>query len=174
MTTEEQVRRLVADALAGIRREDPRWVEGKVWQDPAYLTARLREVGGASRFRRHGAAALVQLAEALERVAREMPRSVRGFTSVAEERAHVHAVLSDRLSVSSFDVRYARRLTGSPSIYYQFRGRDGQGIIIRVSDHPPGRRAGEILIDISPTGYSAFSRWFLRRLDELGVGDSQG
>ena len=42
--------------------------------------------------------------------------------------------------------------------------------MIRVSDHPPARRADETLIDISPTGYSAFSGWFSRRLDELGVG----
>ena len=169
MTTDEQVRRLVADALASIRRDDARWIRDKVWQDSTRLSAKLSEVGGASRFRRHGATALTLLAETLERVARQLPRSTRGFRSVAEERAQAHMVLSDRLSTSRFKVQYARRLTGSPSVYYHTRGRGGRRVVIRVSDHPPARRADETLIDISPTGYSAFSGWFLRRLDELGI-----
>lgn len=170
MTTDEQVRSFVADAIASIRRDDPRWIEDRVWQDAERLSSKLSEVGGASRFRRHGTAALTQLAETLERVARQLPRSIRGFRSVAEERAHVHRVLSDRLPVGRFEVRDARRLTGSPSIYYHTRGCGGRHVVIRVSDHPPARRVDETLIDISPTGYSAFGGWFLRRLDGLGVG----
>ena len=170
MTTDEQVQRLMSEALASIRRDDPRWIEDRLWHDSERLISKLREVGGASRFRRHGAAALVQLAEALERVARKMPRSARGFTSVAEEQSQVQSVLSDRLSIGGFETWYARRLTGSPSVCYRLRGSDGKRIVIRVSDHAPNWHANETLIDISPTGYSAFSGWFLRRLDELGVG----
>ena len=174
MTTEEQVRRLVADAMASIRRDHPLWIEERFWQDSTRLSAKLREVGGASRFRRHGAAALLQLATRLERLARQMPISARGFRGVAEELTQVHSVLSDRLSTNRFDIQLARRPSGSPSVYYHLRGRGGLRIVVRVSDHPPRRRYKETLIDISPTGYSAFGRWFLRRLDELGVGDSQG
>ncbi len=170
MTTDEQVQRLMSEALASIRRDDPSWIEDRLWHDSERLISKLREVGGASRFRRHGAAALVQLAEALQRVARKMPRSARGFTSVAEEQSQVQSVRSDRLSIGGFETWYARRLTGSPSVYYRLRGSDGKRIVIRVSDHAPNWHANETLIDISPTGYSAFSGWFLRRLDELGVG----
>ena len=49
MTTDEQVRSFVADAIASIRRDDPRWIEDRVWQDAERLSSKLIEVGGASR-----------------------------------------------------------------------------------------------------------------------------
>ncbi len=170
LTAREQVLRLALEALSRIRREHPRWVEARVWLDGGYLSAVLRTVGGRVRYRRHGAEALDQLRQALELKARGMPRPVRGFTNVAEESERVSSVLSTRLGDGAPTPRHPEPSKGSPSVYYHLRGRGGQRIVVRVSDHPPRPNVDETLIDISPTGYSAFSGWFLRRLDELGVG----
>ena len=163
--------RLTSEALSTIRREHPTWIEERVWDDDVYLSALLRSIGGRSRYRNHGAEALDLLKQALELKARGMRRSVRGFTNVAEQNEHVRSVLMERLGDVEPVVRNSETIRGSPSVYYHLRGRGGQRIVVRVSDHAPTSRMHEILIDISPTGYSAFSRWFLRRLDELGVGD---
>ena len=162
------------DALAWIRREHASWIKDRVWLDDEYLASVLRSVAGRSLYRSHGAGALALLRAALESKARRLPRALRGFTNVAEQSERVRSILSARLGDSTLTPRFSEPLKGSPSVYFHVRGRGGQRVVIRVSDHPPDRRAGETLIDISPTGYSAFSRWFLRRLDELGVGDSQG
>ena len=53
------------EALAYIRRSHPSWARGRVWMDDAYLESVMRTVGGASRFRRHGAAATLRLKSAL-------------------------------------------------------------------------------------------------------------
>ena len=161
----------MTEALAWIRREHASWIMDRVWHDDEYLASVLRSVAGRSHYRIHGAGALALLRTALESKARGLPRAVRGFTNVAEQREQVSAVLSERLGVSAPTPRYSDPLKGSPSVYFHVRGRGGRRVVIRVSDHPPDRRADETLIDISPTGYSAFSQWFLRRLDELGVGD---
>ena len=159
------------EALAYIRRSHPSWARDRVWMDDAYLEFVLKSVGGASRFRRHGVAATLRLKAALMRISRGYPESIRGFTSVAEESSLVRSVLAGRLALKPPRERLATRPRGTPSIYFECRARDGSKVVIRVSDHPPDRRMNETLIDISPTGYSAFSRWFLRRLDDLGVGD---
>ena len=169
ITTEEQRERLALEALAYIRRSHPSWARDRIWLDDEYLEFVLKSVGGASRFRRHGAATTPRLKAALMRVSRGYPQSARGFTSVAEESSLVRSVLAGRLALNPPRERYATRPRGTPSIYFECRARDGRKVVIRVSDHPPDRRADETLIDISPTGYSAFSRWFLRRLDELGI-----
>ena len=157
-------------ALSSIRRDHPRWVEARVWLDEGYLSAMLRSVGGRARFRSHGAEALRLLKLALESKSRGLPHSRRGFTNVAEQSERVRSILSARLGDVKPVERNAEKIQGSPSVYYRIRDRGGRRVVIRVSDHPPDRRADETLIDISPTGYSAFSGWFLRRLDELGVG----
>ena len=157
------------EALSKIRREHPTWLEARVWDDDDYLYAILISVGGRSRCRRHGAEALALLKQSLELKARELPRAVRGFTNVSEQSEHVRSVLSNRLGAGAPTARFPETPKGSPSVYYHLRGRGGRRIVIRVSDHAPTWRMHEILIDISPTGYSAFSRWFLRRLDELGI-----
>ena len=162
------------ESLSKIRREHPRWVEAMVWRDEGCLSAMLRSVGGRARFRSHGEEALQLLKLALVSKSRGLPRSRRGFTNVAQESEQVRSVLSARLGNVTPAERNAEKIQGSPSVYYHLRGRGGLRIVIRVSDHPPRSHVNETLIDISPTGYSAFSRWFLRRLDELGVGDSQG
>ena len=169
MTAQEQAQRLMSAALLRIRREHPNWVEARVWHDESYLSAMLRSVGGRARYRSHGAEALSLLKLNLELKAKGMPRAVRGFTNVAEESEHVGSVLSARLGCGRPTPQYPEPLKGSPSVYYHLRGRGGQRIVIRVSDHPPRSHVNETLIDISPTGYSAFSGWFLRRLDELGI-----
>lgn len=174
LTAHEQAQRLMLESLSKIRRESPRWVQARVWRDEGYLSSMLISVGGRARFRRHGAEALRLLKQALESKSRRLPRSRRGFTNVAEQSEQVRSVLAVRLGDVAPVVRNAEKIQGSPSVYYHVRGRGGQRVVIRVSDHPPDLRAGETLIDISPTGYSAFSQWFLRRLDDLGVGDSQG
>ena len=158
------------EALAYIRRSHPSWARERVWMDDAYLESVMRIVGGASRFRRHGIAATMRLKAALMRISRSYPQSTRGFTSVAEESSLVRSVLGSRLALKPPRERHATRPRGTPSIYFECTARDGSKVVIRVSDHPPDRRVDETLIDISPTGYSAFSGWFLRRLDELGVG----
>ena len=158
------------EALSTIRRDHPTWVETKVWNDEGYLSAVLRSVGGRARYRRHGADALILLKQSLESKSRGIPRAVRGFTNVAEQSERVRSVLSQRLGDGVPAPRHPETLKGSPSVYFPLRGRDGQRIVVRVSDHPPRWYSHETLIDISPTGYSAFSGWFLRRLDELGVG----
>ena len=157
------------ETLATIRREHPAWVEVRVWRDEGYLSAILRSVGGRARFRSHGAEALRLLKLALESKSRGLPRSRRGFTNVAEQSERVRSILSARLDEVAPVERNAEKIQGSPSVYFHVRGSDGRRIVIRVSDHPPDRRVNETLIDISPTGYSAFSGWFLRRLDELGI-----
>ncbi len=158
------------ETLSTIRREHPNWVEARVWRDEGYLSAMLMSVGGRARFRSHGPEALRLLKLALESKSRGLPRSRRGFTNVAEQSERVRSILSARLGDVKPVERNAEKIQGSPSVYYHLRGRGGQRVVVRVSDHPPDRRADETLIDISPTGYSAFSGWFLRRLDELGVG----
>ena len=170
MTAQEQAQRLMSAALSRIRREHPNWVEARVWRDEGYLSAMLRSVGGRARYLSHGAEALALLKLNLQLKARGMPRAVRGFTNVAEQSEHVRSVLSARLGDGAPTPQYTETLKGSPSVYYHLRNRDGQRIVVRVSDHPPRWYSHETLIDISPTGYSAFSGWFLRRLDELGVG----
>ena len=160
----------MTEALARIRREHASWITDRVWHDDEYLASVLQSVAGRSLYRRHGAGALALLKAALESKARGLPRAVRGFTNVAEQNERVGTVLVARLGDGAPTPRHSEPLKGSPSVYYYVRGSGGQRIVIRVSDHPPDRRADETLIDISPTGYSAFSGWFLRRLDELGVG----
>ena len=162
------------EALSKIRREHASWRESRVWRDDGYLSGMLISVGGRARFRRHGDYALALLKQSLELKARELPSAVRGFTNVAEQSEHVRALLSKRLGDGAPTARFPETPKGSPSVYYHVRGGNGRRIVIRVSDHAPTWRMHETLIDISPTGYSAFGRWFLRRLDELGVGDSQG
>lgn len=174
ITTEEQQERLAMEALAHIRRSHPSWARDSVWVDDEYLESALKSVGGASRFRRHGVAAMLRLKAALMRISRNGLKPKRGFTSVTEESGQVRSVLGNRLTRKPPSERYATRPRGTPSIYFECQARDGSKVVVRVSDHPPDKRAGETLIDISPTGYSAFSRWFLRQLDDLGVGDSQG
>ena len=169
MTAREQVLSLMLEALSKIRREHPTWVEARVWLDECYLSDVLRSVCGRGRYRRHGAEALDQLKHALELKSRGMPRSVRGFTNVAEQSEHVRSVLLERLGESAPKPRHPETTKGSPSVYYHLRGLGHQRIVVRVSDHPPRTHVNETLIDISPTGYSAFSLWFLRRLDELGI-----
>ena len=158
------------EALAFIRRVHPSWVRDRVWIDEDYLKFVVMSVGGASRYRRHGAAAISRLKSALLGFSRRYPRSRRGFTNVAEESRFVQLVLGSRFGGNPPREKYAIQPPGTSSIYYECHARDGSKVVIRVSDHPPDRRADETLIDISPTGYSAFSGWFLRRLDELGVG----
>ena len=170
LTAQEQAQRLMLEALSKIRREHPTWLEARVWRDDNYLYAMLISVGGRARCRRHGAEALALLKQSLELKARELPRAVRGFTNVFEQSEHVRSVLSKRLGDGAPTARFPETPKGSPSVYYHLRGRGGQRIVIRVSDHAPTWRVDETLIDISPTGYSAFGGWFLRRLDELRVG----